>query len=313
MLLSANALELGAQEAATRAAQLADTSRAVAARATGTRLDPRKTAGIDRWWAGSFVAAEYGASGEGFEKMPDDYTPGMKAGRALSGHRRTSRVKYEGAGVALRMPSATAIRRYSTEHNNHTFDVPVSAEVDGRTVTAWVRVTSHGPRLWSTKAVGFAPNDPRGLKVAEAVNAVLESRRPRTALAEARNLVARRRARAREVGVAMRPLSARNSFISHAGYDRGRGVLVLTMSGRAYGYKTDEQTAARLLESRSPGAVYNALVKGHVKRAAVEIDPVTGRAYDPKRIKRRFGVRTEDAKGVKASNVAAREAAVQPK
>ena len=46
--------------------------------------------------------------------MPDDYTPSMTIGKSLEGNRRTHRMCYRGVGVALRMPSATSIKRYAT-------------------------------------------------------------------------------------------------------------------------------------------------------------------------------------------------------
>lgn len=293
-----------------RAKALADSSRSVGAAAASTSLDPSDTRGIKRWWSGSFISAEHEAAGAGFEKMPDDYTPGQTSGRALSGNRRTHRMKYEGAGVTLRMPSATAIRRYSATHGHRTFDVPVSATINGRQVSSWVRVTEHEPRVWSTKALGFDPTDQVGLKLAEAANAVLESRRPRTALSSVRSLMNRRRQRAKQMGVPLKPLSQRRSFISEAGYDKARGVLAMRMGGTVYGYKVSEQTASQILNARSPGERYNAIIKGRARRAKVELDPVTGRVFDPDQTKRRFGVRQQDRAGVKPVNIVDRDAAI---
>lgn len=291
-----------------RALDLAESGRSVGAIAASTRQDPRTTRGIDAWWGGSFVSAEYEANGEGFEKMPDDYTPGMASGRALSGHRRTHRMRYEGAGVVLRMPSATAIRRYSAERGHRTFDVPVSAEVDGRTVQAWVRVTQHGPRVWSTKALGFAPGDVRGLKVAEAANAVLESRRPRVALERVRDLMARRRDRASQVGTVVHPFAYRSSFLQRAGYDRARGVFTVEIGGKAYGYQVSERVAQAVMNARDPGRVYNAMIRGRARRVDTVIEG--DRAYAPDRPRRRQGVRPQDRFGVKGTNVKFRGAAV---
>src|SRR5665647_1070211 len=52
---------------------------------TSPGMNPATTDGIEQWWGDHFVTAEYRASGEGFAQMPDDFTPGMAAGNALSG------------------------------------------------------------------------------------------------------------------------------------------------------------------------------------------------------------------------------------
>jgi hypothetical protein len=72
--------------------------------------------------------------------MPDDNTPSMHTGQATSGHRRTHRMNYGNKDIQLRMPSATAIRRFSQDKGNPTFDVPVSVSVKGGApVQGWVR------------------------------------------------------------------------------------------------------------------------------------------------------------------------------
>lgn len=165
-----------------------------------------------QWWDRQFQAAEYQPDGAGYAMMPDDYTPKFTEGGSLSGHRRTHRILYKGAGVALRMPSATAIERYSTE-TGLTFGVPVSAAFPGGTVTGSVRVTHNGAGLWSESSNGFTPE--LAAYVCEGVSAILEARRPSMGLKQAGDLLERDRAGSPPAeSVSTRRRSPRSSQVS---------------------------------------------------------------------------------------------------
>lgn len=221
----------------------------------------RTTDGIEQWWDDHFTRAEQAPKEGGtYLQMPDDYTPARTGGRSLSRKRRTHRMLYQGAGVAVRMPSATAIKRFSKENKYATFDVPVQVEGrGGQTYSGYVRVTQNGPDSWTTEALGVPPR--AAWKVSESVNAVLESRRPSMALATVGDLLERRRERFSKAGA---PLGAveNSTFIRGAGYNRASGEMVVTLGKRTYGYKVPEEAYQRLARSYSPGHLYNSIVKG---------------------------------------------------
>jgi len=235
----------------------------VAARATD---NPESTAHRRQWWDTHFTNAEYGAADHrtgrlsGYPQMPDDNTPGLTPGRALSGRRRTHRMAYSGAGVTLRMPSATAIKRYEKESNGRTFDVPVSAvNADGGTITGWVRVTRSG-KEWNTTGLGFSGN--ADAQVGEAVSAILESRRPSRALHEVGDLLAHREAREASRGVPF--VKVPSGWIDSVGYDKHSGIMAMrTNTKRLYGYEVPEETYVDVATASSPGSVYNKRVKGN--------------------------------------------------
>lgn len=235
---------------------------AVATRAVSS---PKTTDRRDDWWDNHFVQAEY-RDGAGYAKMPDDYTPSKSGGRALSGRRRTHRMAYCAGGVAVRMPSRSAIHRYSTESRDVTFDVPVSASLPDGDVQGWVRVTKVGPARWEATGVGFPAGAEVG--VAEAVGATLEGRAAALRPQEFGDLVERRRQRITERGFEMRQVDS--SWIASVGYDRRAGVLAtMTTAGRLYGHKVPEETYQAVTGAHSPGALFNKLVKGN-ERAYVE-------------------------------------------
>lgn len=237
---------------------------------------PRSTAGITTWWEEHFRRAEVNDH-ESYVQMPDDYNPGSSSGNALSGKRRTHRILYEGAGIALRMPSATAIRRFSAAQGHQTFDVPVEAEGQGgQVVSGYVRVTQEAPGKWSVDALGMPPHV--AWKVSESVASVLEARRPSRALKDIGDLLQRRRERVARAGVQM-TAADNSSWVSAMGYNAAAGEMVITLGTRTYGYRVSEQVFQRVKNSYSAGSAYNQLVKGSPR---VEVDQcgVCGRWFN---------------------------------
>ena len=214
------------------------------------------------WWDTARVAAEYAADGRGYPQMPDDYTPSMTAGQALSGHRRTHRMAYRGSGMTLRMPSATSVRAFARNESS-TFDVPITAEYrrdDGSTgsVTGWVRVTRFSDREWSTTPIGFKGDT--GAPYAEAVAAVLEARRPTAGLREAGDLIEAHRRRVTQGGTTLAPL--RSSWIDSMSYDTNTGTMFTqTKKGGLYGHQVPEGVHAAIAHSPRPGEVFNRMRK----------------------------------------------------
>ena len=266
------------KEAAERHEALLDAGYAPAVTSPG--MNPATTDGIDQWWGDHFVTAEYRASGEGFAQMPDDFTPGMGSGHALSGHRRTSRMKYRGEDVTLRMPSATAIKRFAAQSDNTTFDVPVSGEYPGadgnpQLVAGWVRVTKSPGGAWNALGMGFPTGGDEA--VAEGVAAILEARRPSFALRDAGTLITSHRARLAGQGVPMRHVSS--AWISAVGYDEASGVMATrTLTGAVYGHLVTKARYGAVAEAKSPGSMFNKLVRGS-GRVQVTNCPGCGRFF----------------------------------
>lgn len=232
--------------------------------------DPRNTALREEWWASHFVTAEYlGAEAKTgqYRQMPDDYTPGMTDGQALSGHRRTHRYAYKGAGVTIRMPSATAIRRYEKD-TGETFDVPVSYQTDtGESHSGWVRMTRSGPN-WAAEGLGF--NKDASIEVSEAVSAIMEARRPRQALSQIGNLLEHRKDKIAATGVPM--TTVKSSWIEGVSYDDMTGVMTMQTKakGALYGYRTNADVFDAVATAERPGAVFNELVRSKTPRIDVE-------------------------------------------
>lgn len=221
---------------------------------------PTTTEHREEWWNRNFVAAEYGTGGKNYPQMPDDNTPSMHTGQAMSGHRRTHRMNYGNKDIQLRMPSATAIRRFSEDNGNPTFDVPVSVSLKGGApVQGWVRVTKTGPHTWETTTLGGKGD--AGDQVSEAVAAVLESRRVTMALARVPDLLAARKAREAAKGVELSPVSS--SWISSIGYDENTNTMATRIGDKLYGHKVSKQFFDAVRNTERPGSVYNKLVRAH--------------------------------------------------
>ena len=223
---------------------------------------------VNTWWDSHFVRAEYRPDSTGYPQMPDDYTPKRAGGQSIEGNRHTHRMVYTNDQVSLRMPSATSIKRYAAETGS-TFDVPVTATFPGGDISGWVRVTKNGPNAWSAQGLNFPDGD--SAMVSEAVGAILEARRPSTALREVPDLMVRRAERIASGGHRLQE-SPKESFISGAGYDRTRGVLAVKIGGRTYGYKAKPDRVRAFSNAHNIGQAYNRLIKGTKSAEVVECD-----------------------------------------
>lgn len=231
--------------------------------------EPTTTAAREEWWNRNFIAAEYGAdASKSFPQMPDDYTPGMTDGLAMSGKRRTHRMNYGNKDIQLRMPSATAIKRYSSKKGNPTFDVPVSVAIKGgEPKMTWVRVTKTGPHSWEASRLGGAADTQASIMVAEAVAAVLESRRPSMALHGVEDLLKANRKREAAKGAELSPINS--TFIEEVGYDAATSTMATRIGDKLYGHRVNAETFAMLKNSERPGTVFNRLIR-QVPGAGVE-------------------------------------------
>lgn len=245
-----------------------------------TAGSPRRAGDAQPWWMDAFARAEVRTDGKAYPMIPDDYTPSQGAGRSLSNKRRTYRKLYQSGEIAIRMPSATAVRRFSEELGNGTFDIPVSAEGPaGNPISGHVRVTQHADGRWTTTAINMPPNAQE--KVAEAVAAILEARRPTFALTQAEQaggLIARARERRAGAGAAM-VSNERSSWIESTGYNDETGEMVLNLQGRHYGYQVPRGVYDYVVSAPSPGAAYNSLVKGRYDSHGVDRCADCGRCY----------------------------------
>lgn len=236
---------------------------------TPSKTSVLSTEGINTWWSEHFINAEHGSqNGDGatYPVIPDDYTPKQTLGLALSGKRRTHRIKYEGDGYAIRMPSASAIKRFADESGSNTFDVPVQAVrilPDGResTTTGYVRVTRQGPGSWHTQPLGL--NEQSGSVISESVSTILEARHPSIALKDAGNLYQKYQQRKAAQGQKLAPLARPSSFVNGLAYDQQHGEIYVQLGNRTYGYKFPQAEAAykAMQVSHSPGRTYNEYIK----------------------------------------------------
>lgn len=229
--------------------------------------DPRSSARRKAFWDQHFLAAEHRGTGErAFPKMPDDYTPRMTGGQALSGNRRTHRMCYRDSDLTFRMPSVTSIKRYAAETRS-TFDVPVTAmDKAGRSVSAWVRVTNTGTGAWAVEPLGF--EGVTAAKISEAVAARLESRRPSMPPADQRDLIERHKDRLAKQGMELQPVQS--SWIEGFTYLPADGVMVMkTSRGGTYGYHVDRTIFEEVRKDRAPGAAFNALIKNKTEASPV--------------------------------------------
>jgi len=247
--------------------------------------DPRTREGIDQFWTAHYALAEQaGTTDEGvYAVMPDDYTPAQTSGHALSGNRRTHRMSYSNDDVALRMPSATAIRRFAKDESGRTFDVPVDATYPGGSVSGYVRVTQNGPGTWSVSGLNM---DPRAnAYVAESVQAVLEARAVRSALRNVPDILERRAERLRSAGTAPKPVY-HSDYIRAAGRNAASGDMAINLNGKVYGYRNvPPEVFARMMnpgrEDRfAAGVVYNKLIKGKYQSFQVEQHVACGRFFE---------------------------------
>lgn len=240
---------------------------------------PSTTHHREEWWDRNLVAAEYRAAGKTYPQMPDDNTPAMTTGQSMAGNRRTHRMNYQNGDVSLRMPSATAIKRYSGANGNPTFDVPVSVAIQGGApVQGWVRVTKTGPDSWEATAQGG--NGPSADILSESVAAVLESRRPSVALARVPDLLAAHKAREEAKGDPMIPV--KSSFIDAIGYDESTGTMATKIGEKMYGHRVSKDFFEQVKNAERPGTIFNKFIKGN-PGAGVQKCPRCARFFTPAR------------------------------
>ncbi len=234
-----------------------------------SKTDPSYTDGVKTWWQNAVVRAEHAPEHKAFLQMPDNYTPNKTGGRSLDSTRRTHRMKYEGAGVIIRIPSATSIKRFSNENGHQTFDLPIEVKDADGTTQGFVRVTQSGVGTWSV--VPLAMQSKSGLRAAEAVSAVLESRRPSVALREVESLYERRKARvqAERNEMPLEEFTGVTTFLTSSGYDPTTERATVRMGKRLYGYAMSRELYQAFRSTRYPSNFYNKFVKGKARRFPV--------------------------------------------
>ena len=242
----------------------------------GTAIDPRRTSRRKEWWDSHFSAAQWGAPRGDYPKMPDDYTPGNTGGQALSGGRRTHRMRYESDGVSVRMPSKTSIRRFAKE-GHRTFDVPYSVTgEDGKALSGWARVSGPQNGLWDVQIAGNGSNATE-LAAREIIHATLEGRRPSVPVSDVNAIIEQRRREKRAAGAPV--AEVKSTWIDGTGFAAdpeakdGSGLMVMTTNGKKYGYKATFADYKAVRDSRSPGATFTARIKKQKERINVEQCP----------------------------------------
>jgi len=141
----------------------------------------------------------------------------------------------------------------------------LSATYPGGEVSGWVRVTRADDGSWATRGLGFANSS--SAYVAEAVQCVLEARRPTRALAETGDLLERRRQRAAQIGTKVGQVPS--TWIKAAGYDKATGTMVVTTATHEYGYRVPAEVFSRVTSSPNPGRVFNQILRGKATRVEV--------------------------------------------
>jgi len=226
---------------------------------TSTEYIPSRTAAA--WWNAAYARAEHQPGGEGYSKITDFWDA-----EGVSRPRRLRRANYRGGGVMLTMPSVTQIRKHSAKVGHETFDIPVSGSFPGGSVQGWARVTRNRAGVWSVSCPGMTKE--AQAYVGEAVSAMLESRRVSTAMTEETDLIARRRARFAQGGIAMSK-TEKSGFISGVGYNEAAQTMAVKIGNRHYSYSVAKDVFAQVRAARSPGQAYNILVKGTARGEAV--------------------------------------------
>ncbi|MGP4994571.1 hypothetical protein [Glutamicibacter ardleyensis] len=216
------------------------------------------------WWDKHETLGEYGERNRSVMRMPNNATPNKTPGRGDGGTRMTHRRTYEGGGVSVKMPSVTAIRRASAETNDVTMAVPVLYQDDqGNSLECDVHVTQSAPGQWHVTTKGV--EDPaQSARISESVQASLEARRITGALHNVDWAERRRQMHASE-GSVLHPLPNNSSFVSGMSYNNASGLLVMDMGGRQYGYHVDRNVYEQMIQSSTPGKVYNELIKKRAK------------------------------------------------
>lgn len=250
---------------------------------TADPFDPKNRSSIAQWWEHQFALAEQGKTSN-YRVMPDDYTPGGASGRSMLRKRRTHRMLYEGAGVAMRMPSATAVRRFANELNGEPFDLPIEASYPGGSAQGYVRVQRGADGRWLTHAVGVDTSTPEGRRryayMSEAVSAVLEGRRPSLALGEVTDLMERRRERRQQVGERLQAPATESPAVRGVGYTAATRTMFVQLRSRVYAYTDiDPETFEKLRRSYTPGRFYNDTVKGRKPAQAAVSCEVCGNYF----------------------------------
>lgn len=238
----------------------------------GSAIPVSSTADRERWWSNHFVSAGWNAPQGDYPKLPDDYTPRMTGGQALSGSRRTHRMRYGADGVEVRMPSKTSIRRFAKE-GNRTFDIPYSTTgADGVTISGWARVSGPQNGLWDVQVLGSKGTSQadmaRAAQAREIIHATLEGRRCAIPVSDVNQILAAHKRRTAARGVPVAPVTSK--WIRGMGYNEASGTMVMkTDAGKSYGFKVPRETFARIRSARSPGAEFNYRVKGKSERVKV--------------------------------------------
>lgn len=240
-----------------RRAQLLEGSGYVPAIVMPSTSDPRSSTRAREWWDRARISAEYGS---GIPQMQD-----LIDGPVQRRHYGNDRIK-------LRMPAVSTIRACAAAAPG-TFDIPVSMSLAGANpVQGWVRATPGPNGTWDITTLGG--DGPAAAELAEAVTAVLESRRPTQALAQAgdlleshaRRMSAKRRAAA-TAGVPMKEVNS--SFINEVGYDPASQTLATRIGERIYGHRVPREVFEVMKESENPGIAFNRLVRGRSQGVAV--------------------------------------------
>lgn len=214
------------------------------------------------FWEKSAYLADYQEEGKEVHRMPDDWTKAKLAGDSSSGHRRTVLRTYKGAGIELRMLSATSIKEFVKAINGEVLDIPVEVkDASGKTLQSWVRAVKTGSGEWQTTTLGEHGASTGGHRAAEAVAAVLEARRPTVALEEVGNLLDRRRTKSARIGILSTGKSLFGGACKNIAYDSITKILSVNYVGKVVGRYVEPHIARQFITSTDPLRTLNTLLR----------------------------------------------------
>lgn len=237
---------------------------------------PATTKKIKAWWGQAFNA--YGASkdGEAVPVLPDDWSRSVReghvsTGRAVTGRRRVSRMRYQVAGRNIRMPSKTAIRHYMRHADTNQLQVPISIDTPTGPEVGFVTLSKHPDGTWVGEATGFRGEN--RLYVEEATAAVMEGRNMEFNTPQA----LRKRAHARDIARGIQPEPVQSRWIQEWGWDEQHHVMYMsTQDGNTYGYQMRKDFSPPDECYRKPGEWFNQNIRGRMTQVEAEQCPACG-------------------------------------
>lgn len=217
------------------------------------------THNLRQWWTTAFLEGEYSQSGD-VARMPDDWTPRMSKGRAISGYRRTHRVKYSVGDYDIRMPSRTAINSYMVKMGLETLDVPIGiSQGEDNGSQMFVRVFRHPNGAFDVRTIGA--DGEQDIIAGESVAAILEGTSGQ--VSSFKELYKRRQARMEAAGFVMERNVRNSTFMESLDWNPRRRIISIVMNGKLYRYRGSKAIYTQLQNPAKRGKALSDLKKNY--------------------------------------------------